>query len=244
MCLQTRTLSAALRRRAQRALCWHCKEAEPRGTTQQRRAKVGSKRRATHPGHVPADTHVVRSTQETRTACPVLALQRSRVPRSDAAPPSQGRLKAVCSGLEHGDFLRLRACRHACCPRCPREAHSAPCLSSKEKRRPKERRSAAEPGSAQSNAPRPCARQPPAAACLQTCVLSAAPKRGAQRAVPELETEAQTQGATQRRRARVGSKQRAPALCPPTSRGCMPADVRMAHGLQERCAACPVWQRS
>ena len=105
MCPQTRMLSAVLRRRAQRALCWHCKEVEPQGMTQQRRAKVGSKRRVTHPGHVPADTHVVRSTQETRTACPVLALQRSRVPRSNAAPPSQGRLKAVCSGLEHGDFL-------------------------------------------------------------------------------------------------------------------------------------------
>ena len=118
MCPQTRALSTALRRRAQRALCWHCKEAEPRGTTQQRRAKVGSKRRATHPGHVSAE-------------------------------------------------LRRRAQR-ALCWHCK---------------------------------------------------------------------EAESRGATQHRRARVGSKQCAPALSMATSCDCVPADMRVVRGAQERRTA-------
>ena len=133
-------------------------------------------------------------------------------------PPSQGRLKATRPGLVPDNLLRLHACRHACCPRRPREAHSTPCLSSKQKRRPKERRSAAEPGSAQSSVPRPCARQLPAAACLQTRAWPMASRSGAQRA--QCGREAEAQGATQHRRARVGSKRRGPALCPTTSWSC------------------------
>ena len=67
-------------------------------------------------------------------------------------PPSQGQLKTACDGPAPASLLQL--CIHRCTrsPQRPRAVHSTPWVSRVEEQGCKERRSAAEPESAQNSA--------------------------------------------------------------------------------------------